>query len=86
MLYLIRLSVALTSSTTTSSSSPPSSSNTPAAASIDHLLRARTLFRHLATEGPKAKVERGYLLGLGRLCDALSLPPSLASSRVARRC
>lgn len=67
MLYLIRLSVALASSTTTSSSSPPSSSDTPAAAPLDHLLRARTLFRHLATEGPKAKVERGYLLGLVEL-------------------
>ncbi|GAA5896282.1 hypothetical protein JCM8208_001834 [Rhodotorula glutinis] len=62
MLYLIRLTVALASSTST-----PSSSSTSAASAPDHLLRARTLFRHLATDGAKAKVERGYLLGLVEL-------------------
>ncbi|GAA5837515.1 hypothetical protein JCM9279_006776 [Rhodotorula babjevae] len=73
MLYFIRLSVALASSTTPSSTSSSSSSAAPtsdapaAAAPLDHLARARTLFRQLATDGPKAKVERGYLLGLVEL-------------------
>ncbi|GAA5947657.1 hypothetical protein JCM3775_005249 [Rhodotorula graminis] len=72
MLYLIRLSVALASSTRTSSSSSASPSSTspssaPSSDAPEHLSRARTLFRHLATEGPKAKVERGYLLGLVEL-------------------
>ncbi|BGP37872.1 mitochondrial distribution and morphology [Rhodotorula kratochvilovae] len=58
MLYLIRTSVALASST---------SSSAPAATGLAHLARAKDLFRELATDGPKARVERGYLLALVEL-------------------
>ncbi|GAA6051881.1 hypothetical protein JCM3770_005517, partial [Rhodotorula araucariae] len=55
MLYLIRASVALASAT---------SSSAPTADGLAHVTRAKDLFHQLATEGPRAKVERGYLLAL----------------------
>lgn len=59
MLYLIRSAVAIADAS--APSEPPSP---PSAEGAELLERTRTLLRGLATDSSKAKVERGYLLGV----------------------
>ncbi|GAA5848362.1 hypothetical protein JCM8547_004490 [Rhodosporidiobolus lusitaniae] len=66
MLYLIRAAFSLAAGSSSSYFSSPSSpsSSTPSPAGLDLIARSRDVFRKLATDSPKAKVERGFLLGL----------------------
>lgn len=52
MLYLIRAALAIAAGTSAAS-----------ADGLDFLSQTRQVFRSLAKDSPKAKVERGYLLG-----------------------
>ncbi|GAA5989285.1 hypothetical protein JCM10908_001242 [Rhodotorula pacifica] len=79
MLYLIRTACAIASSA--SSSATPSSSSESATFNTSRsvpteegtalLQETRSLLRRLATDSPKAKVERGYLLGVLELSRVL---------------
>ncbi|GAA6004547.1 hypothetical protein JCM10207_000928 [Rhodosporidiobolus poonsookiae] len=67
MLYLVRAAFSLAANSSAayfadSSSSSPSSAPSPAG--LETISRSRELFRKLATDSPKAKVERGFVLGL----------------------
>lgn len=63
MLYMIRAACAVASS---SAMTPevPSAAEAPSPVGLALLEETRQLLRALSTESPKAKVERGYLLGL----------------------
>ncbi|GAA5885358.1 hypothetical protein JCM6882_009585 [Rhodosporidiobolus microsporus] len=69
MLYLIRAAFSIAADSSASYfppsepfSAPPASQPSPDA--LDFVARSRGLFRKLATDSPKAKVERGFVLGL----------------------
>ncbi|BGP30008.1 mitochondrial distribution and morphology [Rhodotorula toruloides] len=59
MLYLIRAALAIAAGSSSTSTKPSS----PSSEGLDLLSQTRQLFRSLATDSPRAKVERGYLLG-----------------------
>ncbi|GEM09601.1 actin cytoskeleton organization protein [Rhodotorula toruloides] len=59
MLYLIRAALAIAADSLSTSTESPS----PSPEGLDLLSQTRQLFRSLAADSPKAKVERGYLLG-----------------------
>ncbi|GAA5968118.1 hypothetical protein JCM11641_003737 [Rhodosporidiobolus odoratus] len=68
VLYLIRAAVSLAADSSAAYFSSPSVSNSekgqPTSTGLDLLSRSRDLFRRLATDSPRAKVERGFVLGL----------------------
>jgi N-terminal acetyltransferase B complex non-catalytic subunit len=59
MLYLIRAALAIAAG----SSSISTGTSAASADGLDFLSQTRQVFRSLAKDSPKAKVERGYLLG-----------------------
>ncbi|BGO97647.1 Actin cytoskeleton organization protein [Rhodotorula toruloides ATCC 204091] len=61
MFYLIRAALAIAAGSSSTSTSTESSS--PSSEGLNLLIQTRHLFRSLATDSPRAKVERGYLLG-----------------------
>lgn len=63
MLYLIRAACAMAAATATASR--------PNEDGIALLQETRSLLRELATDSPKAQVERGYLLGVLELAREL---------------
>ncbi|BGP54000.1 mitochondrial distribution and morphology [Rhodotorula sphaerocarpa] len=73
MLYLIRSAVAIADAS--APSEPPSP---PSAEGAELLERTRTLLRGLATDSSKAKVERGYLLGVLEVAREIRSPDKLA--------
>ncbi|GAA5929276.1 hypothetical protein JCM10213_006336 [Rhodosporidiobolus nylandii] len=66
MLYLVRaaFSLAAGSSSYYFAASSSSEATTPSPAGLELISRSRELLRKLATSSPKAKVERGFVLGL----------------------
>ncbi|GAA6037170.1 hypothetical protein JCM8097_008769 [Rhodosporidiobolus ruineniae] len=68
MLYLIRAAFSLaagsSSSYSSDSPSPSASSSKPSETGVEFISRSRDICRKLATDSPKAKVERGFVLGL----------------------
>ncbi|GAA5830210.1 hypothetical protein JCM11251_001269 [Rhodosporidiobolus azoricus] len=68
MLYLIRAAFSLAAGSSaayypsSSSPSPPPSANQPSTEALEFATRSRALFRRMATDSPKAKVERGFVL------------------------
>lgn len=73
MLYLIRAACAMAAATATSTASNAESAaaRLPTEEGIALLQETRSLLRELATDSPKAKVERGYLLGVLELAREL---------------
>ncbi|BGP05980.1 Phagocyte signaling-impaired protein [Rhodotorula toruloides] len=68
MLYLTRAALAIAAG-----SSSTSTDSSPSPEGLDLLSQTRQLFRSLATESPRAKVERGYLLGQLEIARELRL-------------
>ncbi|GAA5898998.1 hypothetical protein JCM5296_006982 [Sporobolomyces johnsonii] len=64
MLYLIRSAFSIAAGSSASYFDSPLPTGQPSAAGVELLSQTRDSFRKLSSESPKAKVERGFLLGL----------------------